>query len=202
MLDAVTAAIEHLRGRNNARRVLLLISESRDRGSETALEDAVLAAQSAGVTVYALTYSALATGFTSRIPPVIQLRRTPNPNTPSAQMGTLNGAPPNQWNPKIPPPEHRADVLAAIGEAVRRYKGNTVEALTTTTGGSTFSFTRQKALEDAVMKLGTELHSQYLLSFVPEPQVPGYHSLEVRLTRPGDFSFRQRPGYWLAEEAK
>ena len=49
MLDAVQSAVEHLSRHPNARRVLLLISESRDRGSETALDAATVAAQSAGV---------------------------------------------------------------------------------------------------------------------------------------------------------
>jgi len=49
MHDAVNAAIERLRGRPNSRRVLLLISETRDRGSETALDAVTVAAQTAGV---------------------------------------------------------------------------------------------------------------------------------------------------------
>src|SRR4051794_6093261 len=56
MLDAVHEGIERLRKRSNARRVLLLISESRDRGSETALETISMDAQTAGVTIYAATY--------------------------------------------------------------------------------------------------------------------------------------------------
>jgi VWFA-related protein len=44
MLDAVQEAVERLGTRANARRVLLLISESRDRGSETALDAVLLAA--------------------------------------------------------------------------------------------------------------------------------------------------------------
>src|SRR2546429_376196 len=57
-LDAAQKAIDRLRDRPNARRILLLISESRDRGSETELDAVTLAAQHAGVAVYAVTYSA------------------------------------------------------------------------------------------------------------------------------------------------
>jgi hypothetical protein len=74
MLDAVQSAVEHLRRRPNARRVLLLISESRDRGSEAALDVVITAAQSQGVTVYAATYSAFKAAFTSKAP-VSQPRR-------------------------------------------------------------------------------------------------------------------------------
>jgi len=51
LLDAVHEAIERLRAAPPARRVLLLISESRDRGSETTLEAATMAAQAAGVAI-------------------------------------------------------------------------------------------------------------------------------------------------------
>jgi VWFA-related protein len=203
MLDAVQSAVEHLRRRPNARRILLLISESRDRGSETALDVAIAAAQSAGVTVYAATYSALKTAFTSKLP-VSQPRRPLKPKTPNDDMGTVNANPPGRNNPwpKIPPPEQQVDALGGIGELARLTHTNTTEALTKSTGGTTFPFTRQKALEQAIEKLGAELHTQYVLSFVPEASAPGYHTLEVRLARTGEFRIRARPGYWSTEESR
>jgi VWFA-related protein len=203
MLDAVQSAVEHLRRQPSARRVLLLISESRDRGSEAALDVVSVAAQSEGVTVYAATYSAFKTAFTSKAP-VSQPRRPLKPKTHNDETGNVNGNPPglhNPW-PKIPPPEQQVDVLGGIGELARLGKTNTTEALTKNTGGATFPFTRQKALEEAIEKLGAELHTQYVVSFAPEASVPGYHALEVRLVRPGEFRIRARPGYWSTEEPK
>ncbi len=199
LLDAVNAAVEHLARHPNARRVLLLVSESRDRGSETELEAAVVAAERAGVTVYAATYSAFKTAFTSQAP-VGPPPPPPTPKTASETMGTMNGAPPNPWNPKIPPPEHRVDIAGAIGELARLGKTKTTEVLIERTGGAAFPFTKLKGLEEAIQKLGAELHSQYLLSFVPEATAPGYHSLEVRVAGPGEFRIRARPGYWAKEE--
>jgi VWFA-related protein len=203
MLDAVKSAVEHLRQRPNARRVLLLISESRDRGSETALDVVTVAAQSAGVTVYAATYSAFKTAFTSKAP-VSHPRRPLKPKTPNDATGTVNGNPPGPYNPypKIPPPEQQVDVLAGIGELARLHKTNTTEVLTKSTGGTTFPFAKQKALEEAIAKLGVELHTQYVVSFVPEASAPGYHTLEVRLARTGEFRIRARPGYWSTEESR
>ena len=77
----------------------------------------------------------------------------------------------------------------------RLHKTNTTEVLTKSTGGTTFPFTKQKALEDAIQKLGAELHMQYVVSFVPAASPAGYHMLEVRLTQPGEFHIRARPGY-------
>jgi VWFA-related protein len=201
MLDAVQSAVQHLRAKPNSRRVLLLISESRDRGSETALEVAAVAAQSAGVAVYAATYSAFKTAFTSKAP-VSQPPRQSRPKAPNDEMATHDGQPPNKYNPKIPPPEQRVDFLAALGELSRLRDPNAAEVLTKCTGGATFPFTRQKALESAIQKLGVELHAQYVLSFAPPVSEPGYHNIEVRLTRPGEFRIRARPGYWSTEESR
>ena len=197
MLDAVHEAIGHLRRQPNARRVLLLISESRDRGSESDLDVVTIAAQSMGVTVYAATYSAFKAAFTSKSP--VELPRPTKPPVPNDNMETIDGAPPSKYNPKIPPPEQRVDVLAGIGELARLDKTNTTRVLTGRTGGTTLPFTRQKGLEDAIEKLGAELHTQYVLSFAPEASAPGYHSLEVRVARRGEFRIRARPGYWSAE---
>jgi VWFA-related protein len=167
MLDAVHEAVARLRSIPNVRRVLLLISESRDRGSETELQSVVTTAEAAGVAVYAATYSAYATAFTAKPDEV-----------PQATGG--------------------ADIIGAVGELVRRGKTNDAELLASRTGGIVMKFARQKGLEDALGRLGDELHSQYVLSFTPEPAEAGHHSLEVRLTRPGNFRVRARPGYWSA----
>ena len=196
MLDAVSSAIERLRLRPNARRVLLVISESRDRGSEMDLAVVTSASQAAGVTVYAATYSAYKTAFTSKTP-----MRPPEPQGPPPVIPnpnhTGNGNPPNPWNPRIPPPEDRVDILAGVGELARLHKTNTIKVLTAGTGGTALPFTRQKGLEGAIEKLGVELHSQYVLSFAPDVSTPGYHRIEVRLARGGEFLVRARPGYWL-----
>jgi VWFA-related protein len=201
MLDAVHEAIERLRARQNVRRVLLLISESRDRGSETTLEAAIVAAQSEGVAIYAATYSALKTAFTSKLP-VSRPRRALKPKMPGDEMGTVNGRPPGKYNPypKRLPPEQQVDLLGAIGELKRLHTVNSTEALAAATGGKTFSFTKQKALEHALEQLGAELHSQYVVSFAPKAPAPGYHRIEVRLARGGGYVIRARPGYWSTEE--
>ena len=201
MLDAVHEAIERLRGRSNARRVLLLISESRDRGSETTLEAATVAAQTAGVAIYAMTYSALKTAFTSKLP-VSRPRRPLKPRLPSDEVGSSNGMPPGKYNPwpKKLPPEQQVDVLGAIGELLRLNQVSTTEVLTKATGGAAFPFTKQKALEKAIQDFGAELHSQYVISFAPDARSAGYHRIEVRLARNGTkFMVHARPGYWSSE---
>ena len=80
-------------------------------------------------------------------------------------------------------------------ELLRLGDPKTTELLANGTGGTEFPFARQKGLEDAIEKLGAELQRQYVLSFIPETTVPGYHHLEVKIAR-GDYVIRARPGYW------
>ncbi len=200
MLDAVHAAVARLRESPNARRVVLLISESRDRGSESDLETVTAAAQAAGVAVYAATYSSFKTAFTSKSP-IAGPEKAKRPSRPTEEMGTMDGNPPSMSNPRLPPPEQRVDIISGIGELARLRKTNTTQVLTSGTGGAALSFARQKGLEDAIEKLAAELHTQYVLSFTPEPSASaGYHRLEVRLVRAGEFRVRARPGYWSTEE--
>ncbi len=197
MLDAAYEGIRRLRKQPNARRVLLVISESRDRGSETGLDSVVAAAEAAGVTIYAAPYSAFKTAFTARpgeTPP------PPVPDGPGAQRSPppKPPAPPSMTNIPIPPPQYGVDIIGAVGELARLSKTKTSDELTKRTGGAAFPFARQKGLEDAVMKLGAELHTQYVLSFTPEASAAGYHRLEVQIARPGRFRIRARPAYWAA----
>ena len=159
-----------------------------------------MAAQAAGVAIYALNYSALKTAFTSKLP-VAGGRRALKPKMPEDVLGWVNGNPPGKFNPwpKRLPPEQQIDVMGAVGELMRLGRTNTTEALTKATGGSTLSFSKQRALEDAIQRFGTELHSQYVISFAPEAPEPGYHRIEVRLTRPGETLIHARPAYWSTQ---
>jgi VWFA-related protein len=196
MLDAVSAAVDHLAKEQNARRVLLLISESRDRGSETLLVDAMDAAQAADVAIYAATYSAFNTAFTSKVPVRVGLGR-PRNQTPGQEAATMRIPAPPNLNPGLAAPQDRVDFTAAIEELARKFGPNTAAILTGGTGGTTWSFAKAKGLEEAIEKLGEELHAQYVVSFRPDPPDEGYHAIEVRVIRPGSFQVRARPGYRL-----
>ena len=191
LLDASLEAIQKLAAIRGSRRVLLLISESRDRGGTAGLEDVLNAAQSAGVTVYAATYSAFRSGFVAKPEDVQRPRQKPkdlNPATdPNQRPGMGNGGHPNESN--------RADLAAGISELTRLGMTKTTEALARATGGAEFPFTRLSGLESAIEKLGEELHSQYVLSFTPKDPAPGFHALTVMISEP-KARIRARPGYW------
>ena len=65
------------------------------------------------------------------------------------------------------------------------------------TGGHEFVFLRQKGLEDAVQRIGTELHSHYMISYKPSNgSEGGYHTIEVTVNR-SDLICKTRPGYYI-----
>ncbi len=172
MVDAIAESVRMLASRPaQRRRVILLISETKDRGSREKLEDVVTQAERDNVAIYPVTYSAYATAFT-------------------AKSGT------------VPPPSccSGINIIAILREVGRMGKKNTAEAFSMMTGGRRYSFTRQRGLEEAISRLGEELHSQYLLSFtVGGPADDRFHTIDVRVPARPDCAVRTRPGYWLAE---
>ena len=167
LLDAVVEGVKMLETRPPGnRRTMLILGESRDRGSKTKLNDAIERAQRAGVVIYFGSYSVQASTFAS-----------------SPQ--------------DAPPLPGDANYTVAIGEVIRLGKTNTAGALTRSPGGRHLSFLRQSALEDTISRVGAEVHSQYLLSFVPvENKNAGFHSIQVAVPSHPEAVIRVRPGYW------
>jgi len=67
MIDAIVQATQMLDARpQNRRRIVIVLGESRDRGSQTKLEQAIAITSHAGVIVYPATYSAYLTPWTAK----------------------------------------------------------------------------------------------------------------------------------------
>lgn len=174
MLDAVERAAGILAGRRpDGRRVLLLISESRDRGSKTKLDAAVQTVQRDGIAVYAATYSAYLTPFTAK---------------PS----------------ELPPPGSQSDSIdfgSVFSELAHGAKRSSARLLAAGTGGADLGFLKKSGLERAITETGADLHSQYMLSFIPpDDAAPGLHRIEVRVKREGRYVVRARAAYWENKE--
>ncbi len=169
-VDALAQGVRMLsRKGEGRRRVMLLIGESRDRGSKTRLDDVVALAQSANVIVYTLSYSAMLT--------------------------SLMDQKPRKSNAK----DANVDIAGAVVEASRMAKVNIAELFPKQTGGMSMSFAKESGLETAVQKIGEEIHNQYLLSFTPlVGKDRGFHQILVRVKGRRDLVVRTRPGYWPA----
>ncbi len=170
--DAVVEAVNLFESRNSHRRVLILIGESKDRGSSAKLADAVSKAQAANVTIYPVNFSGYTTPFTSK----------GDERFASGQRVYDSGS--------------GLNLLAIFSEIGRLGTKNDTEALAKFTGGTKLSFTKLAGLEQVIAKVGEDLHSQYLLSFTTGDSTAGvYHEITVKV-KARDVNVRARPGYW------
>ncbi len=178
--DAVAAAVKLLEARPvERRRVLLLIGETRDRGSETKLADAAQAAQAANIIVYTVAVNHAVTAFQgAMVNPQIEVYKHGSSAVPSEQ---------NWFAP-----------FFELFRAAQSKQADPFEALARLTGGRRESFAKRSGLEDAITKIGEEIHSQYMLAYTPASGDPGFHEIRVQVTRPGA-TIRTRAGYWLGQ---
>ncbi len=199
MIDSVFDASRMLRRRpNNHRKILLLITETRDRGSEGRLREALLAAQMDNIIIYTVNINRAITTLLGpsqpprwdHLPPGARPLPPGAPQTPTtqAQVTGVQG--------------NAANFVPVFVEIFRQVKAifidNPVEVFTEYTGGREYSFINLKTLERVMTDLGEELHSQYLLNYTPNnAEEGGWHDIRVEVAR-YDMVIRARPGYWRA----
>jgi VWFA-related protein len=186
------------------RRVLLLISETRDGGSENRARDALLEAQFNNILLYTDNVNRLITTLTAKAQP-------PRPDhLPPGARPLPAGVPPSPEYTKnsMAGPYNSANFVPVLVEIFKQVKAifvdNPAELFTEYTGGREYSFVSQRDLERAVQSIGEELHGQYLISYSPDNKMEaGWHDIRVEvLDRTGrvrrDLKLRWRPGYWMA----
>ena len=195
VIDAVNTSIRMLTKRSpDRRRVLLLIAEKRDKGSELRLREALTQAQFANVSIYSLDISTVVAALTDKgmppRPPSIPPEATHLPGGYPATPTTIDQ---NYYNGNYVP------VLVDIFKAAKSiFVDDTLDVFTRFTGGREYAFLGEKSLEKAVSGISEELHSQYLLSYQPNNQAEGgFHDIRVVVNRPS-LEVRTRPGYWVA----
>jgi len=205
LYDAMAVGVEMLSSRPQAtaekpgrRRVLLILSEAIDDGSEKKLGEVLRQAQLANVTIYSVGLS------TTRA----ELQAKPKPpQRPNLPVGTLP-SPPGTPPPTPTSEENRygnIDLMAAAVWAVQhihdQVKANALEVAAAATGGAHLATFKDRSVEKAIDEIGGELHSQYTVSYTPTgPDAPGYHEIKVSVIRNDakNLKVRARPGYYLA----
>jgi VWFA-related protein len=168
ILDAVDYAVKLLEKVPRERqRVLLLISETRDHGSETKLEDAVAEIGRSNTAVYALAFSPSRSNI----------------------LDTMRG---NNLSEMHPSPDLLAP-LVMLGQAMKKNMPETVAAMT---GGEYEMFATGKHFDARMVDFTNHLHSRYLLSIEPNNPHGGLHQLKVRLKDQGNRVVLARGSYW------
>ncbi len=199
--DAVVEGVRMLRTRApSRRRVLLLISEARDYGSEAKVRQALTDLQFGNVSVYSVNINRFVNSLKQKGP-----QGRPDPLPPGARAVPA-GVPPVPENTEqlYGNPKNSAEFVPVFSEIFRASKSifvkNPVEVYTQFTGGDERAFVSQRDLESALSAIGDELHSQYLLSYVPSNKGEGgFHEIVVSVNRP-NLKIRTRPGYWVAAQ--
>lgn len=196
--DSIQHAVRMLRSRRDRRRVILLISETLDRSSEARVKEVATELQIHNVDVYTLNISRVISRLTEKpqaprpdpFPPGARPRpgmAAGDPTTQAQMTGTFG---------------YGADFVPVIEEIFRATKAifvkNPAEVYTQFTGGREYSFITQADLEEAIGKIGSEIRSQYILSYTPNNKLEGgFHTIKVVVNRP-NLKVRTRPGYWMA----
>ncbi len=199
VIDAEMQCIRMLRNRpRDRRRVLLIIAEKRDRGSEARLREALTEAQFANVAIYSLDISsAMATLTTRGDPPPPPAIPTTAQHVPAGAALTPTTIDQNYYLGNAIP------VFVDIFKGVKSlFVDDTLDVFTRFTGGKEYAFVSERSLEKAVEGISQELHSQYLLSYMPNNQIEGgFHDIRVVVNR-NNLEVRTRPGYWVATRAE
>ena len=194
--DATIEAVRMVRKRPaNRRRAILLISESRDNGSEMRAREVLTEAEFGEVVMYSVNISHLMASLTA--PP--SANRSVLDNRPPGAVHLPAGMVETSTTQSQQAVGNWAPVFKEIFLAAKAiFVSNPLEVYTTYTGGREFNFKTQRGLERAVSAFGNEMHSQYLLTYTPNNQEEaGFHDIVVQVARPG-FKVRTRDGYYLA----
>lgn len=175
ILDAVQYSVRLLdQAPRERRRVLLLISETRDHGSHFAkISDVVAQIGNSNSVIYALPFS----------PSLSQV------------LDTERGSNKDEWGGS-------PDLLAPLLMASQAVRKNTPKAITSMTGGEYELFATRKNFERLMTEFSNHLQSRYLLSFQPKDPHPGLHELRVRLREPGKATVLARTSYWAEGESR
>jgi hypothetical protein len=179
MTDAGLLAVSLLKDRPAPRdRVLILIGQPMDSGSESGLPPLREQAERENVTVYTLNLPELGKAIVS-------------------DTFSLQGADPGAgggWTASL----DLGKLTPALNRGAKAASGaDAFTVLTAATGGTGFHFRKQKEFENAIAALGVQMRSRYLLSYAVDPAETGYHAIRIEMKVAGAIA-HTRAGYWLA----
>lgn len=198
LADALHLAVERLLTRpRGRRRVIVVISEERDEGSETALGEALRLAQLGEISVYAVSLSKVQADWL-RDPQETSTGGSPYPPGVSVTPpipGALETPSLSQQG------QTRANLGATVEALIRagssKLKDTLLEIYSSGTAGVKYEPGSQASLDNALYDIGQDLRSQYLLTYRPtNGRKQGFHEIRVKVTRKRA-QVRYRPGYFI-----
>ena len=182
MIDAGMSALALLSARPSSRsRVLLFIGQPMDSGSKSTLNALRDGVEKENVIVHTLVLPEVGQAFVSDTFSLqgLSSRADRGGFKAGADLGKL-----------IPVLNRTASVATHF---------DPFSILTAATGGTQLHFRKQRQLEDAIADIGIQLRSAYLLSYYPNSNEFGYHTVKVEVHVPGAKVY-SRPGYWFSTD--
>jgi VWFA-related protein len=205
LFDAMALGVEMLSGRPlptadapGRRRVMLILSEATDVGSDTKLGAVLRRAQLLNVTIYSVGLSTT----------MAELKAPPKDTTPHVTPPGTFGRPGPPGVPQTPDTQAAqygtGNLMELMVWAVKHVKDkitdHALELAATATGGEHVPTFKNHSIENAIDEIGGELHSQYSVSYIPTgTNQAGYHEIKVSVKKEG-LKVRARPGYYIASE--
>jgi VWFA-related protein len=209
LYDAMGAAVEMLTGRRKptketpvpGRRVLLILSEALDTGSELKLGEVLRRAQLENITIFSVGLSTTRAELQGK-----PRQNAPVPITPPGTYG-MPGPPGT-----VPTPgggnNQGIDLIALAQVLVEHTKSaatqHSLEVGAAATGGGYYSTFKGRSIENAIDEIGGELHSQYMISYTPKSRSDdgydfGYHEIAISLVadKARGKKITTRPGYYI-----
>jgi VWFA-related protein len=192
--DAMAQAIQMLKSRpTTRRRVIMVVAENQNRGSQMSTREVMSEADFAQVAVYAIDISKVISDLTATpqpsrpnpIPPEARPITAGVIQTPTTDSQTNDG----NWIPLF------RDMFDAAKSV---FVPNPLTVYAKYSGGQRYNFASQKDLEKAVSNIGATLHSEYMLTYSPNNQdEAGFHQIVVRVKH-RDLRIVTRDGYYVA----
>jgi VWFA-related protein len=88
------------------------------------------------------------------------------------------------------------NILAPLMMTMNAMRRNTPKTLAALSGGEYDPFTREKGFETRVAEVASHARNRYILSFHPTDLTPGLHSIQVKLTQDYGAHVVARNSYW------
>jgi VWFA-related protein len=172
ILDAVSFSLNLLESRpDDHRRVLLLISETRDHGSRhVSIPQLVERIGTTNTLVFSVSFS----------PSKAEM-------SDWAKGHSIGGS--------------NIGLLAPVIMAANAMRRNVPKSLAEMSGGEYEPFSREKAFEDRISEAAKHARNRYLLSYAPSDPSPGLHTLQVKLTQNYAARVVARANYWAVNDS-
>jgi len=215
LFDAMATGVEMLTGRRkpegdnavSGRRVLFILSEALDSGSNVPLGEVLRRAQLENITIFSVGLSTMRSELQSK-----QRENAPVPITPPGVMGLP--LPPGTVNTPTTEMNRNSgvDLIALAKVLVEQAKSaetkHSLEVGAVATGGAYYSTYKGRSIENAIDEIGGIVHTQYMISYSPKSPSEdgrdfGYHTISISLV-PDKAQGKQiisRPGYYIPPPA-